>query len=326
MPRRRTAAFPVAAPIVVEPLDFDDGRFQSALGLDVAHQGGAQYAIAGSDCTYFVSVDPHPVCCCPDATQRNLVCKHLMAAMLAHGVPGALAYATVHRPGARLPRDTSQMAVPALSVAVAVEELARLFAAADAERRAAAPLTSTQSRGRRGGASGVSKSSARMRELTGWVATHPSAGLPEWRALATRVPAFDAQAALIRLVPAIQDAHVRRAIIQQASTIRIIQRLMPFSAPDEFRFLFRRLVELGHHDEAITSLEDPANTRRHALTATDITPLLTSAVLDIRTRAFLVLDTVDLADEATMSDALQDLTESAVLTLPPPLKRRRTRR
>jgi hypothetical protein len=274
--------------------------------------GGAQYAVAGSDCTYFVSADPIPVCCCPDATQRNLVCKHLMAAMLVHRVPGALAYAAAHGRGTT-PRSGWRLAEPAPSIDAALAEIDTAARAIEAARGTAPahPI----GRGRRGGAArGGDKSTGRLRELSSWVATSPESGLTEWRALAARGPVFEAQAALIRITPAIQDPAVRRSVIRHAATIRIIQRLMPFSAPSEFRFLFRRLVELGHHSEAVSSLEDPANTRRHALTTGDITPLLTSENMDIRTRAFMVLDTIDLTDEADLPaiDELPDVDDTPV--------------
>lgn len=69
----------------------DPGRVRRALDLHVVEVDAGRYHVEGPDGEdEYVELRPYFSCYCGDAVYRDSLCKHIIAALMAHGDPEAV--------------------------------------------------------------------------------------------------------------------------------------------------------------------------------------------------------------------------------------------
>lgn len=253
-------------------LDVDKGRVERSWGLGVTDLGGGQYRVTttgGGDSAsyfYYTRVSPNLLCYCSDAAYRSQVCKHLVATLIAADDPRAEQFEQwlADSPSA------SPASVPEHDP-VTGEPYPDAYSLSDALKDQANPERS------------------RSRRLAGRILTDPEAGLPEWRLVAERCPKVHIRAALLRIPEAAADPQVRKAVVDDEPNAFIIGQLLPTASPEEFRRLFRKLIEAGAEKKALEVFKESPSKGRSLLRPSDLTGLFNSEQRPVREEAMRIL-------------------------------------
>lgn len=260
-------------------LELDPKRVKRAHEeLRVVVLGQGQFRVQGKvdsdvpEYYYYVRAEPHPICCCSDAAYRAGACKHIIAAMIQSNDPRLLAL--------RPDLGRRDLSIPDLVV--------------DPRTGAAYPDRMTLAEASEVLATDDER--ARSKRLAGRILTDPDAGPAEWKLIAERATKLHVRAALLRVPAAAADPAIRRLVVDREPSPTIIYRLLPFTEGEEYRLLFRKLVECGKAEAALDmALADKRST---ALRPSDLAGLLAHTSSKVRTKTFFVLGKMT-GEEAT---------------------------
>jgi len=152
---------------------------------------------------YYVQIEPQLICYCSDATYRNVVCKHIIAALYEAGDPrlgtGRSVLSRAHAARGRLPYSIQEVPDEPYPDELSLEEA--LARHASDERI------------------------AQSRRLSGRIITDPGADLEALRQVAHRCSRQSIRAALLRIPVAAADKEIRSALMGEGTTALIIGRL-----------------------------------------------------------------------------------------------------
>lgn len=204
---------------------------------------------------YYVQIEPQLICYCSDATYRNAVCKHVIAALYEAGDPrlgtSRSVLSRAHAARGRLPYSIREVPDEPYPDALSLEEALARHASDE----------------------GIAQS----RRLSGRIITDPGADLEALRQVAHRCSRQSIRAALLRIPVAAADKEIRSALMGEGTTALIIGRLLPTADNEEFRMLFRRLIELDEMKMAREIVEEYENRATQALEPIDLAAFLKSS-------------------------------------------------
>lgn len=233
-------------------------RAQDYIAIPIA-RGQYRVVVPGIDPSrnsyyYYVQIEPHLICYCSDATYRDSICKHIIAALFE----------------ANDPRLGTNRAI--LQRAYATRKKLPYSAHVDPDEPYPDTLSLEEALARHAS----DETAAQSRRLTGRIITDTMADLETLRQVARRCSRQSIRAALLRIPMAEADKEIRSALIQDRATALIIGRLLPTANKEEFRALFCKLIEIDMVKMARDVAEEYAEKANEALQPVDLLPLLKS--------------------------------------------------
>lgn len=248
----------------------DPERVRRALSLKVALVSKGQYRVEGSEVDYYVQTHPRMVCYCRDATYRTTACKHVLAGLIHAGDEDVLAVATrvASDPGVVRARQRSVEDEFDLPAGTPLDELIGLLE--------------------------VNPGDA---QLAGRIVTDPSSGPTEWAEVARLTRDEAAHIALARIPEAASNQRVRTALLDRRPHLSVVGRLLPYAEGDEFRTLFRTVLQHDRASWALDILESDQHGAKQQIAPEDLTPLFTHPDRGIRERALGLLPELRPAQE-----------------------------
>lgn len=240
----------------------DPRRLQRALALEIQKVNSNQYLVQGTEEDYYVRIAPTPICCCPDAAYRNALCKHLLAGMLAAGVPEVV------------------QAASSLTSAETIARRMRRELPYDLEFPKNVALSELL---------GLLEINPNDRQLAGRILTDPRTQTAHWRRLAEIVEIPEIRYCLANIPDAAQDDQVRANLLQHGADVGIIFRLMPYATSAELSEFIRFFLKEGREAALLAVLEENTNDVLSRVQPRDLLPLFTHEKAEIRERTVLLL-------------------------------------
>lgn len=243
--------------------EIEPGRVSRALReFDVIPLGEDQFRVHDKEKNYYyyVRTRPYPMCACSDALfHPEYLCKHITAGLIVSNDEALQGRAV---------RNSSISVLP--------------YRAVDSEGR---PYEDTFSLNK---ACNRMKGRERSKRTASRIITDPAAGLKEWRLVARNSTVAQIQGMLLRIPDVLNDKRSRTYILNNTPDVSIVFRLLPHVRGNEFRIVFRKLVEANKIERAFdVILADPRAIP--TLEAEDLAGFLKHPDGEIRKKAFMVM-------------------------------------